>query len=89
MLLGSQRQYYPLPATKLTVSFPCLVRAYKAGEDMEQAIPVDVVEWHHRQEDKALILAPGRYTLLFQDEQGKRQRVPIRVPKGSTRSAIW
>lgn len=80
LLLGSTRHYYPLAAKGLTVAFPCLVRAYKAGEDVEKAIPVDVVEWQSPRADQALVLAKGRYTLLLQDEQGKRQQLTIQAP---------
>ena len=80
LLLGNTKHYYPLAANGLAVAFPCLVRAYKAGEDVGTAIPVDVMEWQSPRADQALVLAKGRYTLLLQDEQGKRQQLTIQAP---------
>ena len=80
LLMDSDRHYYSLAAKHLTVGFPCLVRAYKAGEDVAQAIPADVVEWQNSREDLALVLGPGRYALVFQDAQGHTQQQAIRVP---------
>lgn len=80
LLLAGDRRYYSLSAKQLTVGFPCLVRAYKAGEDVAQAIPADVVEWQNTKEDLALVLGPGRYTLVWQDAQGHTQQQAIRVP---------
>lgn len=80
LLMGGDQYYYPLVAKQLTVGFPCLVRAYKAGEDAAQAIPADVVEWQNSREDLALVLGPGRYALVVQDAQGHRQQQAIRVP---------
>lgn len=79
LLLGHDRQYFPLKAQPITVAFPCLVRAYRAGEDLTQAIPVDVIELQSAQEDRALVLAKGRFTLLLQDAQGQQQQLAVDV----------
>lgn len=79
LLMGGGRHYYPLAAQPLAVGFPCLVRAYKAGEDVAQAIPADVVEWQNAREDLSLVLGPGRYALVLQDAQGHTQQQAIRV----------
>lgn len=80
LLLGGGRRYYHLPKQPLTVAFPCQVRAYKAGEDVAQAIPVDVIELQSADEDRALVLGKGPYVLLLEDAQGGRQQLAIRVP---------
>lgn len=83
LLLGGGRHYYQLQLPKkqpLTVAFPCLVRAYKAGEDLAQAIPVDVIELQSAREDRALVLGSGPHVLVLEDAQGGRQQLAIRVP---------
>jgi len=80
LLMGGDRHYYPLVVKHITASFPCLVRAYKAGEDVAQAIPADVVEWQSSREDLALVLARGRYALVLQDAQGHTQQQATQVP---------
>lgn len=79
LLLGGDRSYYVLSARQRTVSFPCRVRAYHAGEDLAHAIPADVIELQSQEEDRALVLAKGAYTLVLEDEHGKRQQRVIRV----------
>lgn len=79
LLLGHDRQYFSLKTQPITVAFPCVVRAYRAGEDLTQAIPVDVMELQSAQEDRALVLAKGRFTLLLQDAQGKQQQLAVDV----------
>ncbi|MBO2008281.1 hypothetical protein [Hymenobacter negativus] len=77
--LGNNRRYFTLKAPQLTVGFPCLVRAYRAGEDVTQAIPADVIELQSAGEDRALMLDKGRFTLLVQDAQGRQQQLAIEV----------
>jgi len=71
-LLGTDRKYYPLSSKQITVSFPCLVRAYRASEDAAQAVPVDVIELQSAGEDRALVLGRGQFALLLEDAHGAR-----------------
>ncbi|MDJ0366539.1 hypothetical protein QMK33_15375 [Hymenobacter sp. H14-R3] len=79
LLMGGRRRYYPLTTKNLPLGFPCLVRAYHAGEDVAQAIPADVVEWQDARQDLALVLGPGRYALVLEDAQGHTRQQAIRV----------
>ena len=80
LLMGNARHYYRPPARQLTVAYPCRVQAYRAGEDVTQAVPADVIELQNAQEDHALVLEKGPYTLLLENAQGVRQQLAVRVP---------
>lgn len=58
---------------KIKTAFPCLVFAYKANEDISQAVPVDVIELKNKEEKKALALKKGKYKILIKDKEGKLQ----------------
>lgn len=62
---------------RINTSFPCLIVAYKAGEDISQAVPVDVIELKSKKEKKALALKKGRYTILILDVKGEQQTVNV------------
>lgn len=76
---GFGRTYYVLPAKQITVSFPCQVRAYRAGEDVAVAVPVDVIELQSASEDRALVLGRGQFRLLLEDAKGGRQQLAATV----------
>ncbi|MFD3002610.1 hypothetical protein ACFS7Z_19725 [Pontibacter toksunensis] len=63
---------------RIKVNYPVLVFAYKAGEDISQAIPVDVIELKSKQDKKALALKKGKYSILVLDKNGGQQTVSIK-----------
>jgi hypothetical protein len=48
-----------------------------AGDPMQQALPVDVIELRAAGEQKALVLPKGNYQLVLKNEQGQEQRFMI------------
>jgi len=63
---------------RITIGFPCLVFAYKDGEDIEQAIPVDVIELKDKNDTKKLILYKNtRYKILIKNIAGEKQMVQL------------
>jgi hypothetical protein len=79
LLMGGKRKPYVLRPEQLTVGFPCLVLAYRANEDKQQAVPADVAEVKSPEEEKALILAPGGYTVDVRNGEGKTESFKITV----------
>jgi hypothetical protein len=68
----------PVPiVAKIKLKFPCLVFAYKYNEDLNTAVPVDVIEIRSGNEDKCLALYKGNYTIVIKNKQGKDQRIKI------------
>lgn len=75
---GGQWKPYFLTKQQLSLGFPCLVLAYRAGENIgktnlsEQAIPMDVIELKSADQMKALVLPPGNYQIVVQNLSGKQ-----------------
>ncbi len=63
---------------QLSLGFPCLVLAYREGENvsrakpLEMATPVDVIELKSATEQKALILPLGNYHVVVQSPNGNQ-----------------
>ncbi len=62
------RRPYQLNIDKYKMSYPCLVLAYKKGEDVNQAIPIDVIELANNQDNTPLILPNGDYEIVLRDK---------------------
>ena len=78
-LLYGDRQLVSLSDTTLTVGFPCLMKAYRAIEDPEQAVPVDVVEIADASHKKPLVLAPGYYQVILKGLGQGQKKLNIHV----------
>ena len=61
-----------------SLNYPLMILAYNANEHLDTAIPVDIQELASAQEDAYLVLAPGAYTLLHIDDQGRSYTSDIR-----------
>jgi hypothetical protein len=77
-LLSKGKRYFS-PARYLLKDKTYLIQAYRKGEPIENAIPVDVVEVEGRQSKTALILSPGAYHLLIREKGGGERVVPVTV----------
>ncbi|QEC43509.1 hypothetical protein [Pseudobacter ginsenosidimutans] len=70
-LMPGRIAFHP-PAKKLTIGYPVLVFAWPAGEDIDTAVPVDIILMRNRKEQRALSLKAGQYTIQIQNEDGKK-----------------
>ena len=69
----------PVPiVSKIKLKFPCLVFAYKDDEDINTAVPVDVIELKSENDDRYLSLYKGGYTIVVKNKQGKEQEIKIK-----------
>jgi hypothetical protein len=78
MFLQDRRRAYNLPAAMLTVTYPCIVSAYRQGEH-KNAVPTDVVEFTSAAHHVPLVLVRGEYRIEVRDHLGARQVLEIRV----------
>ena len=78
LLANDQRRPYQLNIDKFKMKYPCLVFAYKKGEDINKAIPVDVIELTDNQDVTPLILGSGTYEIVLRDG-GKRKKMEVVV----------
>ena len=69
LLLHGQRKLYWSDPDTISIDYPLMIKAYRAGED-KQAVPVDIVEWQNYSDQKALVLRPGEYTLRIINPAG-------------------
>lgn len=72
------RRPFQLNIDKFKMNYPCLVLAYKKGENIDKSIPVDVVELSDNQDDTPLILPNGDYEIVLRD-QTKRKKMEIEI----------
>lgn len=63
--------------SELSVGFPCLIQVYKSSEDINVAVPLDVVEIADTQ--KALALPPGDYQVFVRGDHSKTKTFPLLV----------
>jgi hypothetical protein len=64
---------------RVKTSFPCLVYAYYFDEDISKTVPVDVIELHDRNDDRALSLKKGKYLVVVRDMNGKEEQINIEL----------
>ena len=79
---GEWKAYF-LTKGQLSLDFPCLVLAYRAGETSSQtkpfdkAIPVDVIELKRSDEKKALVLPSDNYRIIVLSQDGKQKEFTL------------
>jgi hypothetical protein len=78
LLTIEENRIYRLDHSALEVGYPCLVPAYDV-EEGDKAVPIDVIELEHREDNTALILPAGDYRLKILDYDGKEQEIRIAV----------
>ncbi len=70
---ANHKKPYKVNLDKYKMSYPCLLLAYHANEDMEIAVPVDVFEADSSVREPTLLIAPGSYTLVLRDAKKRKQ----------------
>ncbi len=53
--------------SKYGVGFPCMIFAFPEGEDIDSAVPADIIEMKSAASQVPLVLKSGKYTLLLKD----------------------
>ncbi|MEM6964404.1 MAG: OmpA family protein [Bacteroidota bacterium] len=74
--LDGSKKAYELNIDKFKMSYPCLVLAYKKGEDVNRAIPLDVIELVDNQDVTPLILPSGSFEIVLRDKE-KRKKMEV------------
>jgi len=75
--LGDRKEFFINP-DKHEMGYPCLVHAYRVGEDVETAVPLDVIELTRGGVKKALVLPAGEHVLVLRDLQ-KHKKLEVKV----------
>lgn len=79
LLLNKKNKIVTIPEDKITIQAPYLIFAYHKEEDIESAIPADILEIRKNEPTKSLILEKGNYILFIKGEDGKTQKIEIKV----------
>lgn len=80
MFDGGRKPYF---IDKIELTFPCLVFAYLADENINVAksedmpIPYDVIELKNASDKKALSLKKGKYNIVIKDKSGQEQKLSV------------
>jgi hypothetical protein len=63
---------------KIRIDFPCLVFAYKKGEKIEEAVPVDIIELKSKEDNKKLVLPnKQQYLIVVKNRNGHQQTINL------------
>ncbi len=73
------RKFYFPKLKKIKLKYPLIIMAYVEGENIDEAIPFDVVEIKNANEKKALVLEKGRYTQIVKSISGKVEKSSIQL----------
>lgn len=63
---------------KIKINFPCLAFAYKANEDMQSAVPVDIIELDDNKNEKNMILPKGTINIKIVNAKGQQQLIHVK-----------
>ena len=75
---GDQKVSYQINADQYNMTYPLLVIAYSPDEDIEIAVPLDVIEIKNNRDAMPLFLPPGKTTLVLKDKK-TRKKLDIEV----------
>lgn len=65
-------------ASKIKISFPCLVFAYKLNDNITTAIPVDIIELESKMDKTPLLVKKGeKYRIIVKNKNGLQQQIEI------------
>ena len=63
----------------INISFPVMVFAYKKGEDIAAAVPIDIVEIENQTDQTLLALRKGQYEIVVQNLDGDARKFQLNV----------
>jgi len=68
-LFGNNNHYVDIDLSAIEISFPVMVLAYKKGEDINVAIPVDIIEVENKSSRSFLALKKGQYDVVIVNQK--------------------
>ena len=69
--------YFP-DKKKITINYPILFKVWPSG-DLQEASPIEVIEYKHDRDKIPLILAPGKYRVKLENPEGESQEWEIQI----------
>jgi hypothetical protein len=68
-LYAHGNQQVSIPLTEVEMAFPVMVLAYKKGEAIKEAVPVDITEVNDKNQTASLGLKKGVYTIIISNKK--------------------
>jgi len=78
-LFENGNQSVPVEFTDVDISFPIMVLAYKKGENIKDAIPLDLVEIQDKNTKTNLALRKGNYEIVIANQKGDARKYQLGV----------
>ncbi|WP_273565556.1 hypothetical protein [Maribacter halichondriae] len=69
----------PMILEDLDISFPVMVLAFKKGEEIKEAIPIDIVEVQNKTDEFKLALKKSSYNIVSVNEKGEARKFELMV----------
>lgn len=68
-LLINNRKLIEIDLSDLKIDFPVMILAYKKDENINKAVPIDIVEAENIKDNSSLVLKKGTYTIVVVDKK--------------------
>ncbi len=78
-MLGGHKELVPLKRLRFDIDLPVLIKVYYDGEDLETAIPTDILEVRDREDPLFLLLDKGKYWMVIENDRGEVQEEDLKV----------
>ncbi len=78
-MLGGHKQLVPLKKLRIKPGLPVLIKVYYEGEDLETAIPTDILEVRDNEQPLFLLLDKGKYWMVIENSRGVVQEEDLKV----------
>jgi hypothetical protein len=72
-LITSDRTFVDIKS-EITIDFPCLVKVYEANDNIDNAVPIDIIELENKIDNKQIIVnKTSKYRVVITNLKGQRQ----------------
>ena len=78
LYMNGRRNAIEIDAKYLTLGYPVLVFAYYLGENINEAVPIDVIEIKSKEDIKPLVLPKGNFNIVIQNQERKTTNYQIK-----------
>ncbi len=78
-LFSNENKAIKLQLNDIDISFPVMVLAYKKGEDISRAVPMDIVEIENKSDSTNLALRTGEYEIVAINLDGNARKFQLYV----------
>ncbi|MBX0333276.1 hypothetical protein K3G39_08495 [Pontibacter sp. HSC-14F20] len=78
-LFGNGNKSVPVELSNIQLEYPVLLLAFKEGENVQEAVPVDILEVPGQQSSPRLSLPEGSYELVVVNRKEEARKLTIKV----------